>query len=773
MMMNVSGEQGIDAALNFTTSGASTSFRFSKWIFKLGWKGAKLGWSKHKAVKDKQLEMMSDACSAYRGGYVHKGNSEELASLVRELGGNDATKLVGNELFLGDRTDLSLFWKKTEKNKPVTISRAKLEGIESADLRGRVISTFTKAQLDGLVAYDGNTYALTSKGREAILNPDFVLARIRGECKLFADANTQLQMDAAQVVNDKIDARLSELGMDGRFDGCDRITLNKERLFRGYVGDSTLFHVPGTARRMSVEIPNSNLIELDSNTYAAFLGKGASYKNVRDGKRGVIGESELFRYFDNKNKLDPKELATMVDKAEVAAKAEMLPTMSKSFDADDFFEAALKHAYRGTGLFATEKIEPDFAPKEGDVYSVFLGGEGSQDFEITRAWQDEFGGREYNLRAVDGGRGDILLPEEAFGEIAFADKADGEAYVKANPERMAEYGEFLTDEVAEATPEAASEVSTYTIPRGEWALWGGEYNVKTKGRDYVSASIPFSDAAPNPDGSLTVDVYSNKSYGVRTGKSAAYDATQSGKALGKVFGKPTQAAAQAAKATAQGLKTAASGIEVAAKATDAVATTTTKTVETAAAEISTHKIPRGDWMMWAGHYRIIPNVRGCLSARIPDADATPNPDGSLTIDVYSNKSYDVSTGKRAPYYDIKQNGKDLSKVLGKPIQRTTQTVSKTAAKATEAAANGIESAAKATDAVATTTTKTVETAAAVIPPVEAITATVKVVLDASAKTAKVAAKTATTAAKAGAKGIKAGAKGVEAASKAHGASQKM
>lgn len=583
MMMNVSGEQGIDSALNFTTSGASTGFRFSKWIFKLGWKGAKLGWSKHKGAKDKQLEMMSDACSAYRGGYVHKGNSEELASLVRELGGNDATKLVGNELFLGDRTDLSLFWKKTEKNKPVTISRAKLEGIESADLRGRVISTFTKAQLDGLVAYDGNTYALTSKGREAILNPDFVLSRIRGECKLFADANTQLQMDAAQVVNDKIDARLSELGMDGRFDGCDRITLNKERLFRGHVGDSTLFHVPRTARRMSVEIPNSNLIELDSNTYAAFLEKGASYKNVRDGKHGVIGESELFRFFDNKNKLDPKELATMVDKAEVAAKAEMMPT--RSFATEDFFEAALKRSYDGSGVFGGEKLDTEFVPKEGDVYSVFLEGEGSKDFTVTRAWQDEFGGREYNLRAVDGGRGDILLPEEAFGEIAFADKAEGEAHVKANPERMAEYGEFLTDEVAEATPEATSEVSTYTIPRGEWSTTGDAYNVKTKGRDYVSASIPAADAAPNPDGSLSVDVYSNKSYGVSTGKSAAYDAKQSGKALGKVLGKPAQAAAQAAKATAQGLKAAASGIEVAAKAADAVATTTTKTVETVAAAI--------------------------------------------------------------------------------------------------------------------------------------------------------------------------------------------
>lgn len=592
-MANVSGEQGIDAALNFTTSGASGGFRFSKWIFKMGWKGAKLGWSKHKA-KDKHLDMMSDACSAYRGGYVHKGNSEELSSLVRELGGNDATKLTGNELFLGDRTDLSLFWKKTEKNKPVTISRAKLEGIEDADLRGKVIGTFTKAQLDGLVAYDGNTYALTSKGREAILNPDFVLARIRGECKLFADANEQLQTDAAQVVNDKIDARLSELGMDGRFDGCDRITLNKDRLFRGNIGDSSSFHVPGTARRMSVEIPNSNLIELDSNTYAAFLEKGASYKNVRDGKHGVIGESELFRFFDNKNKLDPKELATMVDKAEVAAKAEMMPT--RSFAANDFFEAALKRSYDGSGVFGGEKLDTDFVPKEGDVYSVFLEGEGSQDFKITRAWQDEFGGREYNLRAVDGGRGDILLPEEAFGEIAFADKAEGEAHVKANPERMAKYGELFTDEIAEATPEATSEVSTYTIPRGEWSTTGDAYNVKTKGRDYVSASIPAADAAPNPDGSLTVDVYSNKNYGVSTGKSAAYDATQSGKSLGKVLGKPTQAAtkagqnaskavAQTAKAAAQASKAMAGSIDAAAKGADTVATTATKGVEAAAAAI--------------------------------------------------------------------------------------------------------------------------------------------------------------------------------------------
>ena len=122
MMMNVSGEQSIDSALNMTTDGASNGFRFSKWIFKMGWRGTKFGWSHHKGAKHKQLEMMSDACSAYRGGCIRKSSKAELADLLNDLSGRDVARIGGNFLFLGDRTDLSLFWKR-EKTTRTPLSR--------------------------------------------------------------------------------------------------------------------------------------------------------------------------------------------------------------------------------------------------------------------------------------------------------------------------------------------------------------------------------------------------------------------------------------------------------------------------------------------------------------------------------------------------------------------------------------------------------------------------------------------------------------------------
>lgn len=567
MLGNISGEQGLDTAINMTTSGAGNAFRFARWIIR-HIKG--VSGRKSEQAGKKSLELRSDACSAYRGGYVKHGDDKRLAELIRSLAGTDDVRLGGNFIFLGDRTDLSLFWRKSETGRHCLLPKDRIDAIPDAKLRSKVTASMAKAQLDGLVAFDGKHYALTEKGRLYVLNTDFISSRLKAECKFFGLAADELQREAHERTQDRIDARLSELGIDNKYDGCERITLNKEKLFRAESGEAYSFYVPGTGRNMSVEIPKDHVIDLDSKTYAAFIPSDMKFTATERGRKRAIDGAELFSHYQNKSKVVGEDLASAVDRAEAAAKKEpssLAP--QKSFDADDFFAAALNRSYGGRDFFAAEKISAAYAPKEGEVYTVFSAANECADYVITRTWEDELGTKHYNLAAADGSSGDILLPEEAFGEIVFADKAEGTAYLEAHPDRAAE----LTDKLlVDQLPAAEEQSVSYSVP-GEWCHTEGDNVIITpEGREYVRIEIPHDEVSVERGGRYRLDLSADKIYNVYTGKEGVYTAEQNGRALGRTLGKSAAISKETGKAAVSGVSAAATSVSTTGAGVSATAT---------------------------------------------------------------------------------------------------------------------------------------------------------------------------------------------------------
>ena len=113
MMLNVTEEQSINSAFNLTAQGIRAGIHLHSWLEKRKNETA----TKNDIETQKQeTELRSDACSYYRGGHVENTNSTELQTLIQDLRGTEFTRADGNFVFLGDKSDLSYFWKKNEKN---------------------------------------------------------------------------------------------------------------------------------------------------------------------------------------------------------------------------------------------------------------------------------------------------------------------------------------------------------------------------------------------------------------------------------------------------------------------------------------------------------------------------------------------------------------------------------------------------------------------------------------------------------------------------------
>lgn len=318
-LSHTTDDQSINGAMALCGEGAHMAFRLTRFTVKHA-----RNRKKKNAEAAAEDTLTSDACSAYRGGYTST-NDPEIKTLLFDLGGFDETFGPDVErpfFWMGDKSDLSYFWKKTEWNTPVKLPRSVIDEIPDEALRRRVISTMTQARMEGLLTMDSDAYFLTDAGKSQILDTRFVKDRMQKECEYFSVAYAGLSDLREQMENDRIDKRLEELGRAGEFDGCDRITLNKEKLLvEDAAGDTIRFYIPGTARKQSVELPASDVIELDARTYAAFLRKDQQY--LVNGK--PMQEKELFGYFHDKNKKETERIATAAKRAEQAAiEAEML-----------------------------------------------------------------------------------------------------------------------------------------------------------------------------------------------------------------------------------------------------------------------------------------------------------------------------------------------------------------------------------------------------------------------------------------------------------------
>lgn len=178
MMLNVTEEQSVNSAFNLTAQGISAGFRFSSWLER---RKTKQSADADIQAQKKAAELRSDACSYYRGGYVQNADEPQMQELINDLRGTDFTRADGNFIFLGDKSDLSYFWKKNEANENIILPRSCIESIEDNSIKRGTLSALTQAKEKGFLTFDGEAYALTEKGKEAVLDPGFIANRLKAE----------------------------------------------------------------------------------------------------------------------------------------------------------------------------------------------------------------------------------------------------------------------------------------------------------------------------------------------------------------------------------------------------------------------------------------------------------------------------------------------------------------------------------------------------------------------------------------------------------------
>ena len=185
MMFNVTEEQSVNGAFNLISQGASAAKSLYSWLEKRKQNDLK---QSELNVEQAKTDIRSDACSYYRGGYVANPNEAEFKALENGLRGTEFTRADGNFVFLGDKSDLSYFWKKNENNESVVLLRSYVDGIEDASVKRGTISALTQAKEKGFLTFDGEAYALTAKGKEAVLDPGFIANRLKAEEVFFEEA---------------------------------------------------------------------------------------------------------------------------------------------------------------------------------------------------------------------------------------------------------------------------------------------------------------------------------------------------------------------------------------------------------------------------------------------------------------------------------------------------------------------------------------------------------------------------------------------------------
>lgn len=178
MMLNVTEEQSVNSAFNLTAQGISAGFRFSSWLER---RKTKQSADADIQAQKKAAELRSDACSYYRGGYVQNADEPQMQELINDLRGTEFTRADGNFVFLGDKSDLSYFWKKNEANENIILPRSCIESIEDKSIKRGTLSALTQAKEKGFLTFDGEAYALTEKGKEAVLDPGFIANRLKAE----------------------------------------------------------------------------------------------------------------------------------------------------------------------------------------------------------------------------------------------------------------------------------------------------------------------------------------------------------------------------------------------------------------------------------------------------------------------------------------------------------------------------------------------------------------------------------------------------------------
>ena len=492
---HVTDEAGINSAMMLAGAGAHGAYHLAKFCVK-----HELQKRKAKKTTEADDTLISDACSAYRGGTT-TSNDPEIHTLLQDLTGSPDLGNAGEKPFFwtGERGDLSYFWKKDGQGKPVVLKNETIEGIEDEAVRTGVRSTVAQARMEGLLNRSGDDYFLTDAGKKVILNPTFIKKRLVRECELYGIANENLDEIRKELENDRIDKKLAELGRTGEFEGCDRVTLNKQRLLVDDTAEDVVrFYVPSTARKKTVDIPKEDLIELDEKTFAAFLRKDKQYLVNGEPKP----EEDVFRYFENKNKKD--RIRDAADRGEQAAKTEAAAEETETKTAADILAGDEEISSKaGDGLDTGDPayvIFPEGPDHEAEVVPYKV------DHTI-----DTKDGKHLYLVPEDPTRGDLLLPAEAENHLFFGDGGLAIMQIDLFPEEIAKYAYLLepqTDVVNQ---------SKLQVPQSHYELTENGFLVHPKDAPWESVLLKAEDVSVQADGSAVLNLHSNATYDVKTG----------------------------------------------------------------------------------------------------------------------------------------------------------------------------------------------------------------------------------------------------------------
>ena len=521
-LSHVTDEAGINSAMMLTGTGAHGAYHLAKFCVK-----HELQKRKGKKATEAEDTLTSDACSAYRGGST-TSNDPEIHTLLQDLTGSPDMADAGEKPFFwtGERGDLSYFWKKDEQGKPVVLKNETIEGIEDEAVRTGVRSTMAQARMEGLLNRSGDDYFLTDAGRKAILNPTFIKKRLVRECELYGVANENLDEMRQELENDRIDKKLAELGRTGEFEGCDRVTLNKQRLLVDDTAEDVVrFYVPSTARKKTVDIPKEDLIELDEKTFAAFLRKDKKYLVNGEPKP----EEDVFRYFENKNKTD--RIRDAADRGEQAAKKEAAAEEAETKAAADIFagdeelspkvgdglgpdDPAFSFSWEDSGFESGPVKVEDRLHTGSSAYVTFPEGP-DREAEVVPYKVDHMvdtkDGRHLYLVPEDPTRGDLLLPAEAEDHLVFRDGVFAFMQIDLFPEDIAKYAYLLepqTDVVNQ---------SKLQVPKSHYELVGNGFLVHPKDAPWESVLLKAEDVSVQADDSAVLNLRSNATYEVKSG----------------------------------------------------------------------------------------------------------------------------------------------------------------------------------------------------------------------------------------------------------------
>ena len=233
MMTQITDEQAINGALNICTQGGMAVTRFAGWFLRapgnmIRMTGSIINYTGKITEKIKELKgrseksLLEDACSYYRGGFVKNGAEPKMQELIADLRGTEFTRADGNFIFLGDKSDLSYFWKKNENNEPLVLLRSYVDSIDDPSIKRGTISALTQAKERGFLTFDGNAYALTKKGKEAVLDPGFIANRLKGEEVFFEKAFQALKENLPKLyVFEELGKEPTEYYLIGTIKGAD------------------------------------------------------------------------------------------------------------------------------------------------------------------------------------------------------------------------------------------------------------------------------------------------------------------------------------------------------------------------------------------------------------------------------------------------------------------------------------------------------------------------------------------------------------------------